>query len=82
MQITGPFQAGQSGHVVIRDEQVNGGVSWRKMITVRTVADDQYLRAVVQSTLKSAKDYLVLRAAEYLDPCWEATQHDTDWRCS
>jgi hypothetical protein len=36
----------------------------------------------VQSTLESAKDCLVLRAAEYLDSCKEAAQHNTDWRCS
>lgn len=37
---------------------------------------------VVQSTLESAKDYLVLRAGEYLDSYKEAAQHNADWRCS
>jgi len=36
----------------------------------------------VQSTLESAKDYLVLRAVEYLDSFKEAAQHNADWRCS
>ncbi len=37
---------------------------------------------VVQSTLESAKDHLVLRAGEYLDSHKEAAQHNADWRCS
>ncbi len=36
----------------------------------------------VQSTLESAKDYLVLKAGQYLDGCKESAPHDTDWRCS
>ena len=36
----------------------------------------------VQSTLESAKDFLVLRAVEYLDGHQEAGQHKADWRCS
>ena len=37
---------------------------------------------LVQSTLESAKDYLVLRAGEYLGSHQEAAQHRADWRCS
>ena len=37
---------------------------------------------VVQGTLESAKDYVVLRAGEYLDSHKEAAQHNAEWRCS
>ena len=39
---------------------------------------------VVQSTLESAKDYLILRAQEYLDSYEEGTaaKAETQWRCS
>lgn len=36
----------------------------------------------VQSTLESAKDYLALRAREYLESYQEPAQHETNWRCS
>ena len=36
----------------------------------------------VQSTLDSAKDYVVLRANEYLSSYQEAGGHETIWRCS
>lgn len=36
----------------------------------------------VQCTLESAKEYLVLRAQEYLNSFSEAGGHRVDWRCS
>jgi len=36
----------------------------------------------VQSTLESAKDYVVLRAREYLDSYQEIAPADAHWRCS
>jgi hypothetical protein len=36
----------------------------------------------VQSTLESAKEYLVLRAGEYLNSRAEAAPHEAHWRCS
>jgi hypothetical protein len=36
----------------------------------------------VQSTLESAKNYLVLRAQEYLDSYGEVAKADVEWRCS
>jgi hypothetical protein len=36
----------------------------------------------VQSTLESAKDYVILRAREYLDSYREASSHQVGWRCS
>ena len=36
----------------------------------------------LQATLKSAKEYVVLRAREYLESCEEAVQTDAEWRCS
>ncbi len=36
----------------------------------------------VQSTLESAKEYVVLRAAEYLGSYQEAGSHEAVWRCS
>jgi hypothetical protein len=36
----------------------------------------------VQSTLKSAKEYVVLRASEYLSSYQESNGHEAIWRCS
>lgn len=36
----------------------------------------------IQSTLESTKEYLVVRAQEYLSSHEETTQHNADWRCS
>jgi hypothetical protein len=36
----------------------------------------------VQSTLDSAKEYVVLRAIEYLNSFAEGVQHEALWRCS
>ena len=36
----------------------------------------------VQSTLESAKDYVVMRAREYLDSYEEPAAANADWRCS
>jgi hypothetical protein len=36
----------------------------------------------VQSTLESAKDYVVLRAQEYLDSFQEPAPANAEWRCS
>lgn len=36
----------------------------------------------VQSTLESAKEYVVLRAQDYLNSFSEAGGHVADWRCS
>jgi hypothetical protein len=36
----------------------------------------------VQCTLESAKEYVVLRAQEYLNSFSEAGGHAADWRCS
>jgi hypothetical protein len=36
----------------------------------------------VQSTLESAKEYLALRASEYLESFQEPAQHQAEWRCS
>jgi hypothetical protein len=36
----------------------------------------------VQSTLESAKEYLALRAREYLESYQELAQHEATWRCS
>jgi hypothetical protein len=36
----------------------------------------------VQSTLESAKDYVALRASEYLDSYREASVFEVSWRCS
>ena len=36
----------------------------------------------VQAILESAKDYLVLRAQEYLNSYQEVAAAVTDWRCS
>jgi hypothetical protein len=36
----------------------------------------------VQSTLESAKKYLVLRAGEYLNSYKEVDQYEANWRCS
>jgi hypothetical protein len=36
----------------------------------------------VQSTLESAKDYVALRAREYLNSYQETSDHLTNWRCS
>jgi len=37
---------------------------------------------VVRSTLESAKEYVALRAHEYLTSYAEAVRHQADWRCS
>ena len=36
----------------------------------------------IQAALESTKDYLLLRAREYLDSYQEAVQHEAKWRCS
>jgi hypothetical protein len=36
----------------------------------------------VQSTLDSAKEYVVLRAHEYLNSYQESPRRETNWRCS
>ena len=36
----------------------------------------------VQSTLESAKEYVALRAREYLGSYQEADGHEALWRCS
>jgi hypothetical protein len=36
----------------------------------------------VQSTLESAKDYVALRAREYLNSYQETSDHEVSWRCS
>jgi hypothetical protein len=36
----------------------------------------------VQSTLESAKQYLALRAREYLESYQEIAPHEANWRCS
>lgn len=36
----------------------------------------------VQSTLESAKEYVVLRAHEYLNSFEETARREAEWRCS
>jgi hypothetical protein len=36
----------------------------------------------VQSELEAAKEYVALRAHEYLNSFGEAPRHQTEWRCS
>jgi hypothetical protein len=36
----------------------------------------------VQGTLESAKEYVTLRAHEYLNSYAEEQRHEPDWRCS
>ncbi len=40
------------------------------------------LDTAVQSTLESAKEYVVLRAGEYLTSLQEDAPHEANWRCS
>ena len=40
------------------------------------------LDSAVQSTLESAKEYVALRAAEYLTGLKEVARHEVNWRCS
>jgi hypothetical protein len=36
----------------------------------------------IQATLESTKDYLVLRAREYLESYQETAEQEAKWRCS
>jgi len=40
------------------------------------------LDGAVQSTLESAKEYVVLKAGEYLTSLKEDAPHEPEWRCS
>jgi hypothetical protein len=44
--------------------------------------DQCVLEQSVQSTLESSKDYVAMRAREYLDSYQEPSSHEVSWRCS